>query len=68
MRRVQGNSSESAIYALNLVTGKNRAVGRSPGQIPFAAVDSVGLVYAVMGSAHNRIVFVPFKQVAEAVS
>jgi hypothetical protein len=68
VRRVQGNPSESAIYALNLSTGKNRAVGRSPGQIPFAAFDSVGLVYAGIGSAHNRIVFIPYKQVAGAVS
>jgi hypothetical protein len=64
-----GTPRESVIYALNLSSGKNRAVGRSAGQIPLARIDSVGLVYATQaeGYAPNSLVFVPFKRVADAV-
>jgi hypothetical protein len=62
--------SESAIHALNLTTGKDRVIGRSPGQITLAQIDSVGLVYATQGDgyAHNSVVFVPLGRVAAAVS
>ena len=60
--------SESAIHALNLSTGKDRTVAQSRGQIPFSAIDSVGLVYATQSASGYRLVFVPFAQVAAAVS
>jgi len=65
-----GTPRESAIHALNLSTGADRAVGRSRGQIPLAQIDSRGLVYATEGEGftRNSVVFVPFEQVAAAVS
>jgi hypothetical protein len=67
-RIVQRIVRASAIHALNLSTGKNRVVGRSPGQIAFAGIDSVGLVYAAGRWPRNSIVFVPFARVSAAVS
>lgn len=56
-----GNPRVSALHALNLSSGKDRVVGRSPGQIVLARMDSVGLVYATSaeGYAPNRVVFAP---------
>jgi hypothetical protein len=64
----RGIPSESAIHALNLSSGKDRTIGRSPGQIPFSRIDSVGLVYITQGNGGDKVVFVPFKQVTAAVS
>jgi hypothetical protein len=65
--------TESAIRALNLSNGKDRPVGRLPGQINLARIDSSGLVYTNNNwtDSHgyeNKLVFVPFRQVAAAVS
>jgi len=66
----RGDPRESAIHALNLSSGKDRVIGRSPGQIPFARMGSVGLVYATdtEGYAPNSVVFVPLARVIGAVS
>jgi hypothetical protein len=63
--------SESAIRALNLSNGKDRPVGRLPGQINLSRIDSTGLVYTNnnwtdRNGYENKLVFVPFKQVAAA--
>jgi len=65
-----GNPRESAIHAINLSTGTDQVIGRSPGQIPLAEIDKVGLVYSAQadGYAHNNLVFVPLAQLAAAVS
>jgi hypothetical protein len=68
VRLKRGIPSESAIHALNLSTGKDRTIGLSPGQIPFSRINSVGLVYITQGNGGAKVVFVPFKQVAAAVS
>jgi hypothetical protein len=62
--------SESAIRTLNLGSGKDRTVGRLAGQITLARIDSFGLVYAnsANGWGRSEVVFLPFKQVAAAVS
>ena len=65
--------SESAIRALNLSNGKDRPVGRLPGHITLTRIDSTGLVYTNnnwtnKNGYENKLVFVPFKQVAAAVS
>ena len=65
--------SESATRALNLTNGKDRVVGRLPGQINLIRIDSTGLVYTNnnwtdKNGYENKLVFVPFKQVAAAVS
>lgn len=65
--------SESAIRALNLSNGKDRSVGRLPGQINLTRINSIGLVYTNnnwtdKNGYENKLVFVPFKQVAAAVS
>jgi hypothetical protein len=74
---VQGNiavyAAGRSIRALNLSTGKDRLIGRLPHQITVAHIDSFGLVYANVGVYYARgfagpIVFLPFKQVAAAVS
>ncbi len=63
-----------SIHALNLSSGKDRVVGRLPHLITVARIDSVGLVYAntkrisYQGAFPGPIVFLPFKQVAAAVS
>ena len=61
---------ESAIHAFNLVTGKDRVIGRSAGQIPLARMGPAGLVYAsdAEGYGANHVVFVPLRQVVAAVS
>jgi len=73
----QGNivvySSGSSIRALNLSSGKDRPVGRLPGRITLARIDSTGLVYTndFWTDSHgyaDKLVFLPFKQVAAAVS
>jgi hypothetical protein len=76
-RPVRSNANqvitESAIRVLNLSNGKDRLIGRLPGQINLTRIDSTGLVYT---NSHwtdskgydNKLVFVPFKQVAAAVS
>jgi hypothetical protein len=59
------------IRALNLSSGKDRQVGSLNHQISVARLDSVGLVYAntdTPGGFAATIVFIPFKQVAAAVS
>ena len=65
-----GNPRESAIHVLDLSTGKDRVIGRSPGQIPLARIDALGLVFAAEaeGYARNSVVFVPLARVAAAVS
>lgn len=71
VRFVRGGTPRvSAIHALNLSTGKDRAIAQAPGQIPLARIDSAGLVYATEGEGYgpNGIVFVPYGQVAAAVS
>ncbi len=65
--------SKSAIRALNLSNGKDRPVGSLPGHITLARIDSTGLVYTnnnwtAKNGYQNKLVFVPFKQVAAAVS
>jgi hypothetical protein len=65
--------SESAIHAINLVTGKDRVLGRLSGAIILASIDSAGLVYASNGygafkAGDGTIVFEPFAKVAAAVS
>jgi hypothetical protein len=62
--------SESAIRTLNLASGKDRTVDSLAGQITLARIDSFGLVYANAGNGwgRNEVVFVPFNQVAAAVS
>jgi hypothetical protein len=66
----RGDPRESAIHALNLLSGKDRIIGRTPGQIPLARMGSVGLVYATEaeGYAPNSVVFVPLTRVTGAVS
>ena len=71
--RHRGSGPKSAIRALNLSTGKDRPVGALPGQITLARMDSTGLVYAnnLWSSSKgyvNQLVFLPFTQVAAAVS
>ena len=71
VRYVRGGMPRvSAIHAVNLSTGKDRAIARSPGQIPLARIDSAGLVYAAEGEGYapNSVVFVPYGKVAAAVS
>jgi hypothetical protein len=65
-----GDPRVSAIHALNLTSGKDRVVGQSPGEIPLARMNSVGLVYATQAAdyAPNSVVFVPFARVAASVS
>jgi hypothetical protein len=53
-----------AIHAFNLSSGKDRVIGRLPRRIIAARINSYGLVY----SSRGTIVFLPFKQVAAAVS
>jgi hypothetical protein len=74
---VEGNiavySSRGTIRALNLSNGKDRPVGRLPGQIILARIDSTGLVYTnnEWTPRHGytvQLVFVPFKRVAAIVS
>jgi hypothetical protein len=65
--------SESAIRALNLSTGKDRPIGRLPGQINLTRIDSTGLVYTNNNwtdkhGYQNKLVVVPFKQLAAAIS
>jgi outer membrane protein assembly factor BamB len=61
----------SRVRALNLTTGKDRLVGRLPGQIPLLRMDSFGLVYAnynyTLDGYDDRLVFRPFAEVAAAV-
>jgi hypothetical protein len=61
--------SQSAVRALNLTNRTDRSVGRLPGQITLARIDSVGLAYANSGNGWgpNKLAFLPFKQVAAAV-
>lgn len=61
-----GFVSESAIRVLNLSTGKDRSLARVPGQSSLTRINSFGLVYSYSsnGFVHNRLVFIPFKQVA----
>jgi hypothetical protein len=68
VRLKRGTATESAIHVVNLSTGKDRTIGRSPGQIPLSRIDPVGLVYTTQGSGGGKVVFVPFAQVAAAVS
>jgi hypothetical protein len=79
---IQGNiavyPTGKSIHALNLSSGKDRVVGRLAHRITVARIDSFGLVYANTGAGPNAnpayrgfagpIVFLPFKQVAAAVS
>ncbi len=73
----QGNiavyATGRSMHALNLSSGKDRIVGRLPHSISLARIDSVGLVYTDATAMGRRpiagpIVFLPFKQVAAAVS
>jgi hypothetical protein len=68
----QGYVSESAIRALDLSTGKDSGLGRLPGQVTLASLDSAGLVYTndfwTSKGYDNKLVFVPFRQIAAAVS
>lgn len=71
VRYVRGGvPRESAIHAFNLMTGKDRVIGRSAGQIPLARMGPAGLVYAsdAEGYGANHVVFVPLRQVVAAVS
>ena len=71
----QGNiaiySTGSSVHALNLTTGKDRAVGTLPDRIAFARLDSAGLAYAANGTRKSfgtgTLTFVPFARVAAAV-
>ncbi len=61
------------IHALNVANGKDRPVGHLPAQITLARINATGLVYTnnLWTEAHGyqvQLVFVPFKQVAAAVS
>ena len=60
--------SQSEIRAINLSNGKDRPVGRLPGHIVLARMDSGGLVYSNYEIGPYRLAFLPFKQVAAAVS
>lgn len=65
--------SVGAIHAINLTTGKDRAIGTLGGEINLAKLDSTGLAYASNGYGAYRygngtLVFVPFAKVAAAVS
>lgn len=66
----RGDPRVSAIHALNLLSGKDRVIGRSAGQIPLARMDSLGLVYYANGEGYgpSNIVFLPLAQVNAAVS
>ena len=64
--------SVSGIRAIDLTNGRTRLVGRLPGQITLARIDSTGLVYTNDNwTTHHgyvvQLVFVPFEQVAAAV-
>lgn len=61
--------SQSAVRALNLTNSTDRPLGRLPGQITLARIDSSGLAYANSGNGWgpNKLAFLPFKQVAAAV-
>jgi hypothetical protein len=66
-----GASGLSAMRGLNLSSGKDRLIGRLHHEITIARIDSVGLVYANTdshGGFAGTLVFLPFKQVAAAVS
>jgi putative pyrroloquinoline-quinone binding quinoprotein len=72
---VQGNiaiyTTGSSVHALNLTTGKDRAVGTLPDRIAFARIDGAGLAYAANGTRKSfgtgTLAFVPYAQVAAAV-
>jgi hypothetical protein len=65
--------SVGAIHAINLSTGKDRAVGTLNGAITLAEIGSAGLVYASNGygafkAGNGTLAFMPFARVAAAVS
>ena len=65
--------TESAVRALNLSNGRDHSIGRLPGQINLTRINSAGLVYTNNNwtekhGYQNKLVFVPFKQVAATVS
>jgi hypothetical protein len=71
----QGNiatySSNSSVRAVNLSSGKDRAVGSLPNRIAFARIDGAGLVYAAGGVRANygksTLVFKPMASIKAAV-
>ena len=74
---VQGNvaiyttGSAGVLHAVNLSSGKHRAIAEPHGGVVLAHIDSAGLVYASNGSGtrygKGTLVFVPFAQVSAAV-
>jgi len=72
---VQGNiaiySSNSSVRAVNLSSGKDRAVGSLPNRIAFARIDGAGLAYAAGGVRANygksTLVFKPMASITAAV-
>jgi hypothetical protein len=74
---VQGNiaiyttSNAGVLHAVNLTTGKDRALSDRHGGVDFAHIDSAGLVYASNGSGKTfgkaTLVFKPLSLVKAAV-
>jgi hypothetical protein len=60
------------VRAVNLATGKDRAVGKLSNRVGFARIDGVGLTYAGNGVrksfGHGTVAFLPFARVKAAVS
>jgi hypothetical protein len=73
---VQGNvaiyTTGSSVHAVNLLTGRDRAVGTLPTRIALARIDGAGLAYAgngVRGSfGKGTLDFVPMARIKAAVS
>jgi hypothetical protein len=71
----QGNiaiyTSNSSVRAVNLSSGKDRAVGSLPNRIAFARIDGAGLAYAAGGTRANfgksTLVFKPMASIKAAV-
>lgn len=72
---VQGNiavyTSNSSVRAVNLSSGKDKAVGSLPNRIAFARIDGAGLAYAAGGVRANygksTVVFKPMTSIKAAV-
>jgi len=70
---VQGNiaiyATGPSLHAVNLSSGKDRAIGKLRGSVAFAHVSSAGVVYSTgRFRSKGTLVFLPFARVAAAVS
>lgn len=73
---VQGNvaiyTTGASVHAVNLLNGRDRAVGTLPNRVAFARIDGAGLAYAGNGVrttfGKGTLVFVPLARVKAAIS